>query len=109
MQDLLKNEKIKPLLKRRNSRELIEKIEISVHEKKEKYDKIKNLLKDCKSNNVMETTSSLIENFNHKENTNQEIISKNISEQQENFKKRLQEKKLTRNNSEPHLHFKVNK
>jgi uncharacterized protein (UPF0147 family) len=108
MQDLLKNENIKPLLKRRNSRELIETLQLTVEQKKEKIEKIKTLIKDTNTNkNVKEATNNLIENFNKKETSNKDLINKDIAGQEENFKKRLEEKKLFRISSQPHMGFKV--
>ena len=108
MQDLLKNEKIQPLLKRRNSRELMEKLELTVRLKKEKIEKIKTLIKGTNTNkNVQEATINLIENFNKKESSNNDLMNKDIAGQEENFKKRLEEKKLFRTSSQPHMGFKV--
>jgi hypothetical protein len=108
MQDLLKNEKIQPLLKRRNSRELMEKLELTVRLKKEKIEKIKTLIKGTNTNkNVQEATINLIENFNKKETSNNDLMNKDIAGQEENFKKRLEEKKLFRTSSQPHMGFKV--
>lgn len=108
MQDLLKNEKIQPLLKKRNSRELVERLELTVEQKKEKIEKIKTLIKDTNSNkNVKEATNSLIESFNKKETSNKDLMNKDIAGQEENFKKRLEEKKLFRTSSQPHMGFKV--
>ena len=105
MQDLLKNEKIKPLLKRRNSRELIEIFQLTVEQKKEK---IKTLIKDTNTNkNVKEATNNLIENFNKKETLNKDLINKDIAGQEEDFKRRLEEKKLFRISSQPHMGLKV--
>jgi len=111
MQDLLKNENIKPLLKRRNSRELIETFQLTVEQKKEKIEKIekiKTLIKDTNTNkNVKEATNNLIQNFNKKETSNKDLINKDIAGQEENFKKRLEEKKLFRISSQPHMGLKV--
>lgn len=108
MQDLLKNDKIQPLLKRRNSRELIEKLELTVEQKKDQIEKIKTMIKDTNTKkNVKEATNNLIENFNKKENSNNDLIHKDIAGQEENFKKRLEEKKLFRTSSQPHMGFRV--
>jgi len=100
MQDLLKNEKIQPL---------IDKFQETVEEKKAKVEKIKVLIKDTNTNkNVREATNNLIENFNKKETSNNNLMNQDIAGQEESFKKRLEEKKLFRTNSQPHMGFKVN-
>ena len=110
MHDLLTNPRITDLLKRRDSKGLIEKIEFTVQEKKEKVEKIKNMIKEknCPTN-VISETSNLIEDFHKIESSNKdkEIISKDIASQEESFLKRLEAKKLTRNNSQPRMNFKV--
>lgn len=111
MQDLIGNPKISNLLKRRDSKNLAEKIELTVKEKKDKIEKIKNLIKEKNvSTNLKSETSNVIDDFkkHQNENMDQEIISKDIASQEENFKKRLEEKKLIRNNSQPRMNFKVN-
>lgn len=108
MQDLLRNPKIQHLLKKRKSKDLIEKMELTVKEKKGKVEKIKNLIKDTITHkNVSEATYHIIENFKQKEISNKDLILKDIAGQEENFKKRLEEKKLFRTSSQPHMKFKV--
>lgn len=108
MQDLLKNEKIQPLLKRKNSKELMEKLENTVQHKKENIEKIKTLIKEKNTNkNVNEVTNNLIENFNKKQTSNDDLINKDIAGQEENFKKRLEERRSFRSASQSHIAFKV--
>jgi hypothetical protein len=112
MHDLLQNPKITNLLKRRESKKLAEKIEITIQEKKEKVEKIKNLIKEKNTNtNVKSETTNVLQDFEKIESNNKdkEIISKDIASQEESFKQRLEAKKLTRNNSQPRMNFKVKK
>ena len=110
MQDLLQNPKITHLFKRRESIELIHKMEITLQEKKDKVDKVKNLIKEKNtSTNVKFELTHVLQDFKKIEDNNkdEEIISQDIASQEENFKKRLEAKKLTRNNSQPKMNFKV--
>lgn len=110
MHELLENSKIAHLLKRRDSKGLKEKMEITIFEKREKVEKIKTLIKEKNTTtNVKSETTNLLQDFQKNENNNKdkEIISKDIASQEESFKKRLEAKKLTRNNSQPRMNFKV--
>lgn len=110
MHDLIENPKINNLLKRRDSKGLKEKMVITIQEKKEKVEKIKTLIKEKNtSTNVKSETSNVLQDFQKIENENKdkEIISKDMESQEESFKKRLEAKKLTRNNSQPRMNFKV--
>ena len=112
MHNLLENPKIAHLLKRRDSKGLLEKMEITIQEKREKVDKIKTLIKEKNTaTNVNSETTNLLEDFQKIESSNKdkEIISNDIASQEESFKKRLEAKKLTRNNSSPKMNFKVKK
>jgi hypothetical protein len=110
MHDLLQNPKITNLLKRRESKGLAEKIEITIQEKKDKVEKIKNLIKEKNTTtNVKSETTNVLQDFEKIESNNKdkELISKDIASQEESFKQRLEAKKLTRNNSQPRMNIKV--
>ena len=94
MQNLLKNEKIIPLLKRRKSRDLAEKISQSISEKKQKIEKIKTLMKETKKDaNTKQLADEMLKNFKETEINNTDILKKELILQEENFKKKLQLKK----------------
>lgn len=110
MQKLLKNDKIQPLLTRRKSQKLVQQFSISVEEKRDKIDKIKSLIKENKREvNSKEIANQYLQEINNQENQNKaEIIMKeDIINQEESFKKRLEEKRLLRGNSQPHMKLKV--
>ncbi len=106
MQNLLKNQKIQGLLGRRKSKELVEQIHISVEEKKEKIEKIRTQLKD-RNKGTKKIANDMLENANKEGEKVGSIIDKDINTQEENFKKRLEERRLQRGNSQPHLKLKV--
>lgn len=108
MQELLKNPKLTPLLNRRRSRELVQMVSISVEEKKEKVEKIRTMIKDNKTNiNAKEITSNIIDSFNKAKDSNTDIVNQQLSTQEDAFKKRLEEKRMCRTNSQPHMKLKV--
>ena len=110
MQKLLKNDKIQPLLTRRKSQKLVQQFSLSVEEKRDKIDKIKSLIKENKREvNSKEIANQYLQEINKQENQNKaEIIMKeDIINQEESFKKRLEEKRLLRGNSQPHMKVKV--
>ena len=110
MQKLLKNDKIQPLLTRRKSQKLVQQFSLSVEEKRDKIDKIKSLIKENKREvNSKEIANQYLQEINKQENQNKaEIIMKeDIINQEESFKKRLEEKRLLRGNSQPHMKLKV--
>jgi hypothetical protein len=112
MQKLLKNDKIQPLLTRRKSQKLVQQFSLSVEEKRDKIDKIKSLIKENKREvNSKEIANQYLQEINKQENQNKaEIIMKeDIINQEESFKKRLEEKRLLRGNSQPHMKLKVYK
>ena len=97
MQNLLKNEKIQPLLKRRKSRDLAEKISQSISEKKQKIEKIKTLLKETKKDaKTKELAHEMLKNLKETETINTDILKKELNLQEENFKKKLKLKKDAR-------------
>lgn len=105
MQNLLKDAKIQHLLARRRSRELAEEISISMEAKKEKIDKIKNMIKENKKGvNSKEMANNLLNDLNKAEKA-ETMVNKDINAQEESFKKRLEEKRL-RGNSLPQTRFK---
>jgi hypothetical protein len=107
MQNLMKNEKVQPILKRRKSKDLTKKYSITLEEKKEKIDRIKSLLKESKIK-TKEIANNMIEEINKETviSQAQSIIHKDINSQEESFKKKLEEKR-SRGNSLPHLKLKV--
>jgi hypothetical protein len=107
MQNLMKNEKVQPILKRRKSKELTKKYSITMEEKKEKINRIKSLLKESKIK-TKEIANNMIEEINKETviTQAQSIIHKDINSQEESFKKKLEEKR-SRGNSLPHLKLKV--
>ena len=97
MQTLLKNEKIKPLLKRRKSRDLADHISYSINEKKQKIEKIKTLLKENKKEfNIKQLAINILKNFKESETNQSDILKKELNHQEENFKKKLEIKKRER-------------
>ena len=94
------HDRIKDLMGRRKSKELVHAIKLNFEEKKEQIDKIKNLVKQSEKTNKIET-SNLIENYDLKKKNTEVIVSKEIDDQSENFKKRLEDKKMQRMNSQP--------
>jgi hypothetical protein len=94
MQNLLKNEKIIPLLKRRKSRDLADQISQRITEKKRKIEKIKILLKETKKDaNTKELANEILKNFKETETNHTDILKKELNLQVENFKKKLELKK----------------
>ena len=72
--------------------------------------KIKSLIKENKREvNSKEIANQYLQEINKQENQNKaEIIMKeDIINQEESFKKRLEEKRLLRGNSQPHMKLKV--
>jgi hypothetical protein len=110
MQKLLKNDKIQPLLTRRKSQKLVQQFSLSVEEKRDKIDKIKSLIKENKKElNSKEIANQYLQQLNKDENHNkaESIMKEDINHQEESFKKRLEEKRLLRGNSQPHMKLKV--
>jgi hypothetical protein len=104
---MIKNENLMHLMNKRKSRQFVDKIAVNVEKKKEKIEKIKNLLKETKKEkNNKELANTIIENYSKGENKQVEVINKDLSTQEENFKKRLEERRL-RGNSQPHMVLKV--
>lgn len=85
---------------RRKSKDLLQSIKINLEEKKEQIEKIKTLTKNSEKTNKQDTTN-ILENFAIKKANNLVIVDKEIDDQTENFKKRMDEKKLLRINSQP--------
>ena len=109
MQDLLRNEKIQPLLIRRKSQEMVTNYSLSIDKKKEKVEKIKTLLKENKKEkNSKKITNNLLQNINTEGNKAEIIIIQDLNSQEESFKKRLEERRLQRGYSLPHMKLKVN-
>jgi len=109
MQDLLKNERIIPLLKRRKSRDLAENISYTIKEKKQKIEKIKNLIKENKKE-TKQLTTELLKNFKESETNQSNILKKELSIQEINFQKKLEVKKMEKQHnmrrrvsSQPHI------
>ena len=112
MQKLLKNDKIQPLLARRKSQRLVQQFSLSVDEKKDKIDKIKTLIKENKKElNAKEIANQYLQEINKEEGKTkaETILKEDINNQEENFKKRLEEKRMMRGNSQPHMKLKVRK
>ena len=85
---------------RRKSKEIIQFIKINLEEKKEQIEKIKSLVKESEKN-YKQDTSNILENFAIKKANTLVIVDKEIDDQSENFKKRMDSKKLLRINSQP--------
>jgi hypothetical protein len=107
MQNLCRDETLQPLLNKRKSRQFVEQIVVNVEKKKEKIDKIKCLIKENKKDhNTKEIAQSILDNYSKAENSNVDVINKEILNQEEIFKKRLEEKRA-RGNSQPHMKLRV--
>jgi hypothetical protein len=112
MQELLKSDKIKPLLNRRQSRELVQNINTHVEERKEQIENIKQnpnaKLDKLDKVQKQQQLKDIFSNYEKAENINKEIQTKQISNQEETFKKRLEEKRMmNRGLSQPRLRLNV--
>ena len=105
MQLLLRNDKIIPLLNRRKSRNLVESMAIKVVSKKEKVVKIKQMMKDQgKSAEIV--SKELIKDLELKKGN--EIISQEMQEQEESFRKKLEDRR-SRGKTQPKLRSQFSK
>ena len=68
-------------------------------DKKKIIQKIKKSMKQSEKNHIQET-NNIIENFTMKHLT-EELVNKEIENQSDVFKKRMEEKKMLRNSSHP--------
>lgn len=110
MQNLLKNPLIQPLLSKRKSKELVTNFTLNLEHKKDKIDKIKAKIKENRKDlQNKQITSNIIEEIQNDEKQvrAESIINQEMNNQEENFKKRLEERRLLRGNSQPHMKLKA--
>lgn len=106
MQELPKHPNIQKLLSRRKSRELVVQMHSDI-EKLQQKEKIKQLLKDTNKTTKKDTNDILL-NLSKTGQNNDKIINEDLSNQEESFKKRLEQKKFNRSNSEKKILVNVN-
>ncbi len=105
MQNLTKSDKIHKLLGKRQSRVLVENITLSVEQKKEKVDKIKSLIKE-KKNQGKENVSKNLASATYNSYKAEMIMENDVTSQEENFKKRLLERRVQRSKTQARLKIK---
>lgn len=91
---------------RRKSKEIVNAIKLNIDDKKDQIDKIRALIKQSEKFNKQDTCN-IIENYSLKKNSTQDILNKEIHDQSELFKKRMEQKKIQKMNSLPSFNNKV--
>ena len=101
------HDKAKFLLEKKQSKDLFQSIKLNMEEKMEQVNKIKSLVKQSEKTNI-EDTNHIIEEYTIKNSNTDNFLNKEIDNQKENFKKRLEMKRMLRIKSTPMmLSFKV--